>query len=58
MSEKKMRYCFNCGAELGEYSEWEALDHCGAPECAREARAAIEAEREERHRQVDEDYRW
>ena len=28
-----MRYCFNCGKELGFYSDYDPLDHCGKFQC-------------------------
>jgi hypothetical protein len=56
----KMRYCWNCGAELGvcEAKYYDRGDTCGSLECNREARYAAEAEREEAHRQLDEDRGW
>lgn len=37
----KMRYCFNCGAEIGVFTsfDYDELDTCGKPECERESRA-------------------
>jgi len=60
MDEKKipMRFCFNCGAELGRYREHDPLDTCGKAECNREAQNAVEAERYEAHRQLDKDRGW
>lgn len=54
----RMRHCFNCGAELGHYAYYDPLDHCGARDCARAARDAIEQEREEAHEQLDRDMGW
>lgn len=57
--EPKMQYCFNCGEELGPDTGWShPLDHCGKPECAREARNAMETERSEAHEQLDRDGGW
>ena len=58
MSRAKMRCCFYCGEELGVSAFHDPLDHCGKLECAREARAAAEAERFEAHRKLDEDMGW
>jgi hypothetical protein len=58
MATPKMRYCFNCGEELG-FSTWsDPLDTCGKPECDREARDAMQAERDEAHEQLDRDMGW
>ena len=54
----RMRHCFNCGAELGRYSDYDRLDHCDARECARAARDAAEQERDEAHEQLDRDMGW
>lgn len=58
MKTPKMRHCFNCGAELGCYADYDPLADCGKPECMREARYAAEAEREEAHEQLDRDMGW
>lgn len=60
-NEKKpapMRHCFYCGEELGRYRDYDPLDTCGKTECNREAGYAVQAEREEAHRQLDEDRGW
>lgn len=56
----KMRHCFFCGAELGCYADahYDRLDHCGKPECNREASYQIEAERQEAHDQLDRNNGW
>jgi hypothetical protein len=56
----KMRYCFNCGCELGmiEDRNYVRTDTCGDAACEREVRDMYEREREERHREVDRDYGW
>lgn len=54
----KMRRCWFCGVEIGliEDRYYDRLtDTCGAPECEREMRFALDEEREEAHRQLDED---
>jgi hypothetical protein len=53
----KMRYCFNCGAELGAFAtrDYEPTDTCGRPACEREARQAMEDERQQAHEQLDRD---
>lgn len=55
---QKMIRCFNCGEELG-YSAWsDPLDHCGKPECAREARDTMQEQRDMAHEQLDRDMDW
>jgi hypothetical protein len=54
----KMRYCFNCGEELGAYADYDRLDTCGKRECEREARAIREEERQHAHDQLDRDMGW
>ena len=54
----RMRHCFNCGAELGCYPDYEPLDTCGKMKCDREARNAMEAERQEAHDRLDENNGW
>lgn len=53
MSTGKMRYCFNCGEELGIFAaiDYDQFDTCGKRECEREARA-------ERREQIHEDRDW
>jgi hypothetical protein len=60
MEDKKipMRYCFNCGEELGCYRDYDRLDTCGKQECEAEARGAAHAERFEAHEQLDRDMGW
>jgi hypothetical protein len=53
-----MRHCFNCGEELGCYSDFDPLDTCGNAECNREASYAHQAQREEAHEQLDRDMGW
>lgn len=55
---EKMRFCFNCGEELGFDSYYDPLDTCGAAECARAAREAMAQERDEAHEQLDRDMGW
>jgi hypothetical protein len=54
----KMRHCFNCGDELGEYADADPLDTCGKVECNREAQAAARQEREEAHEDLDRERGW
>ena len=56
----KKRYCSNCGEYLGEYKygDWLPGDTCGQSACEREARKEREYEREEAHRQLDENRGW
>lgn len=60
MLTRKMRHCFNCGAELGVLSsaEYEPLDTCGKRECDREARDAMAMERDYAHEQLDRTRGW
>jgi hypothetical protein len=53
--QAKMRYCFNCGAELGAYADYDPMDDCGARECQRAAADAAAERREEAHEQLDRD---
>lgn len=55
---EKMHYCFNCGEELGCYSDGDQFDTCGKQECNREARNQVEYEREEAHDALDERMGW
>lgn len=55
MPTAKMRYCFNCGEEIGVYADYDRLDDCGKMECQREVRHILAAEREEAHDQLDRD---
>ena len=54
----KMRFCFNCGAELGCYADHDPLDDCGKIECSRAARDCYQQERSEAHDQLDRDNGW
>jgi hypothetical protein len=56
----KMRHCWNCGAELGEIEDrlYDRTDTCGARECERALRETLQEEREDAHRQLDEDMGW
>lgn len=53
----KMRFCFNCGEELGFYSAAyeNRFEACSKLECQREERDAYQQEREEAHEQLDRD---
>jgi hypothetical protein len=54
----KMRHCFNCGAELGCYADYDRLDDCGKRECVRAAQDCCREEREEAHEQLDREGGW
>jgi len=54
----KMRRCFNCGDEIGVYSDYEPLDTCGKLECEKAARDAMRQERDEAHEKLDIDRGW
>ena len=53
-----MRHCFNCGAELGAYWDFDRRDTCGARECNREAADDARAERDDAHERLDRDMGW
>lgn len=52
-----MRYCFNCGEELGVMKsiDYDPLDTCGKAECEREARWAAQADRDARFAEAEQD---
>ena len=53
----KRQHCAYCGEDMGEWTKYSQRDDtCGARECERYMRESYEAEREERHRQIDEEY--
>ena len=56
----KERFCWNCGASIGVVAQhlYDRGDTCGARECDRAARDEAYADREEAHRQLDEDMGW
>ena len=54
----KMRYCFNCGEELGVSAWYEPLDTCGKWECEGAARDARATERAEAREKLDRDRGW
>lgn len=54
----KMRFCFNCGEELGVYADHDPMDDCGKIECTRAARDCYAQEREEAHDRLDRDMGW
>lgn len=40
---KRMQHCFWCGEELGVYETYRGdIEHCHQPECARQARYAMQ----------------
>jgi hypothetical protein len=53
--EAKMRRCWNCGAEMGVYADYDRMDTCGSPECEGAVRDAYAEERAEAHEQLDRD---
>ena len=58
MKANKLRHCWFCGAELGNYADYDRYDTCGKPECDRETRLAIEEERREAHENLDRERGW
>lgn len=55
MAVPKMRHCFYCGAELGEYIDHDPLDTCGKRECERAASEHVRQQRDEAHEKLDRD---
>jgi anaerobic ribonucleoside-triphosphate reductase len=53
----KMRYCWNCGEELGMIADknYVRTDTCGNQECERALLDMMQEEREEAHRRLDRD---
>lgn len=58
MAKAKMHHCFNCGAEIGVYADYQPSDTCGNIKCEREAQAQFAEEREEAHERLDRDMGW
>ena len=56
--EAKERFCFNCGASMGVYADYDRMDDCGKSECSRAVRECYEEQREEAHEQLDRDLGW
>lgn len=56
----KERFCWNCGRSMGriESRYYERTDTCGAIECSRAERDMHREEREEAHRDLDEQRGW
>lgn len=54
----QIRFCFNCGDEIGCYADYDERDTCGKQECERAARDAYAQEREEAHERLDRDMGW
>lgn len=50
-----MRYCFNCGCEIGRSHYADRFASCGQGDCINAERDAHQAEREEAHEQLDRD---
>ena len=52
--------CWSCGADMGAWDGryCDSRDTCGKPECEREARDALFAERDDAHDQLDRDMGW
>lgn len=54
---KRMQHCFWCGEELGVYDSYPGdIEHCGKPECAREARYAIQEQNADARARAEEDH--
>jgi len=60
MGKLKRRFCWNCGADMGEIEDryYDSQDTCGARECEREAGYQRDAERSEAHERLDHDRGW
>ena len=57
MSRARMRFCWNCGAEMGliEDKHYDSRDTCGALECQRAEQDAAAQERAEAYERLDRD---
>lgn len=52
-------HCYYCGADIGPKDRLsDRYDTCGERECERDARDAMQAERDEAHEQLDRDMGW
>lgn len=60
MTTERRHHCYVCGEDMGVYDRrfCDPRDTCGKVECNREAINDERAEREEAHRQLDEDRGW
>jgi hypothetical protein len=58
VKQAKERFCFNCGASIGRYTDYDNLDTCGERECTRAAQDAASMQRDEAHEQLDRDMGW
>lgn len=60
MGTRRMRYCAQCGCELGMFDDrhYERTDTCGKAECERNARDEELARREEAHDELDKLNGW
>ena len=58
MKLARMRYCFNCGSELGCYAEHDPLDNCGRRDCQRAVRDVLREERASAHDRLDREMGW
>lgn len=56
--EAKERFCCYCGTSMGVYADYDRLDDCGAPECMRFVRDAVQGEREDAHAELDRERGW
>ena len=56
----KERFCFYCGDSMGFIEDrfYERRDSCGKLACAREEREALQEDRENAHRELDERMGW
>lgn len=57
MAQKRMQHCFWCGEELGVgvHYHGDEPECCGKPECQRELRDELRAQRDERFENARED---
>lgn len=58
MKVAKERFCFNCGASMGVYADYDRMDDCGRRECVQAYRDVAAEEREQAHEQLDRDNGW
>ena len=56
--EVPMRHCFNCGAQLGRYRDYDRYDTYSAHECMQQACDGQAEDRREAHEALDERMGW
>lgn len=56
----QIRHCWNCGDDMGFIEDrfYDRTDVCGKSKCNRALQDRIAQERQERHDEIDNDYRY